>query len=711
MSPEQEGKKEHQSLTLKVLVLVLAFLFIGALDLVYPFGRPIGAAGAVTLAGSSYIDSDAEDTHTASQWVVRNSGGTVFDSGTDAVNLTSITLASTYFTGGTTYYWKVRFEDQHSYWSDYSTESSFVYPSGETATPSPTPSASSSLSSTTTSTATSSSTVSVQPNATEITVRVTPRTVIVAPDAFQEFRVKAYTDDIDISDICYFSWTVRDADVGYLGDTIALASDRVLSHTLIASSNLGEYTDVIAVSANCHGTTGTGYATVIISEDGGGVITPVPGSLTVMISPKSVIMAPNEQREFAAFVYDEDNEQINDSCVFDWTLDDSRVGSIVSGISDTISFRSGKRVGTYNDTLAVSAACNDLTGSDSATIRVSRGGGAGVGGGGWPYIDLPPALEVLGDFALTPIGAFLTALARVLLAVPLLSDTLMKVLSRPLTSLLFRPILIPKKNKRRRKGYVYDYLSKKPIASARIKVVSALNERQVFEDMTNDNGEFALLLPRGEFYLQVEAKGYKPSQLISHAKKQPRDEKRSDGYYDGVYYPEQIIKIDEATKDLFVVSVPLEPLSGTAEGRKKAKRAMRIFWSSFSIAAFLVGLALTVIIFISAPYDHFNQFCVAYYAVILIFALVVQFDRARQAGLVTDSRGAAQAMAILRLVNHDKRLVQTVVTDDKGRYNFNVSSGHYRLEVRKPGFKPLSKNIKVGSLANFANLQIVLDRQ
>jgi len=119
------------------------------------------ASGSVVLTSGAFSDSDAEDTHNASQWIVRDSSSTVFDSGTDTTNLTSITIAESYFSGGETYYWKVRFRDQHLIWGAYSDETSFVYPSSATPTPTTTSTSTPApgVSTTTTTTATTTTTV------------------------------------------------------------------------------------------------------------------------------------------------------------------------------------------------------------------------------------------------------------------------------------------------------------------------------------------------------------------------------------------------------------------------------------------------------------------------------------------------------------------------------------------------------------------------
>jgi hypothetical protein len=97
-----------------------------------------------TLSSSAFSDPNAGDTHANSQWQIStHSGGNfgdniVWDSGTTSTNLTSVAVNSsngtfqgvlsgqTALAYDTTYYWKVRHQDNHGSWSSYSSETYFT---------------------------------------------------------------------------------------------------------------------------------------------------------------------------------------------------------------------------------------------------------------------------------------------------------------------------------------------------------------------------------------------------------------------------------------------------------------------------------------------------------------------------------------------------------------------------------------------------------
>jgi plastocyanin len=79
-----------------------------------------------TLTASAFSDADTDDTHAASQWLLRVQGEAtlVFDSGEVVANKVSIELAD--LTNEVTYEWQVRYKDDRGGWSDYSTATAFT---------------------------------------------------------------------------------------------------------------------------------------------------------------------------------------------------------------------------------------------------------------------------------------------------------------------------------------------------------------------------------------------------------------------------------------------------------------------------------------------------------------------------------------------------------------------------------------------------------
>lgn len=87
----------------------------------------------INFASSAFSDPDS-GSHTASQWQITDTFGDysspVYNSGTDVVNLTTLALPANTLGEATTYYWRVRYQDDDSDWSPYSTETGFTTKAG-----------------------------------------------------------------------------------------------------------------------------------------------------------------------------------------------------------------------------------------------------------------------------------------------------------------------------------------------------------------------------------------------------------------------------------------------------------------------------------------------------------------------------------------------------------------------------------------------------
>jgi len=114
----------------------MRYFLIIAISIITIFGfnffkvAQTSAVADVTLTSSAFSDSDAEDTHRASQWQVTTASGVytspTVDSGTDTTNKTTYLVSASNLTASTTYYWRVRYQDNHLAWSSWSSEGTFI---------------------------------------------------------------------------------------------------------------------------------------------------------------------------------------------------------------------------------------------------------------------------------------------------------------------------------------------------------------------------------------------------------------------------------------------------------------------------------------------------------------------------------------------------------------------------------------------------------
>ena len=92
---------------------------------VSPANGAANQSPTLALQASGFSDPDAGDTHAASEWLVWRGSTNVFDSGTDSANKTNLVVPAGKLDYGTTYNWQVRYQDNHSLWGGYSTQTMF----------------------------------------------------------------------------------------------------------------------------------------------------------------------------------------------------------------------------------------------------------------------------------------------------------------------------------------------------------------------------------------------------------------------------------------------------------------------------------------------------------------------------------------------------------------------------------------------------------
>ena len=79
-----------------------------------------------TLVGHSFVDTALGSSQIATEWELFKGGSLVYDTGTDTKDLTSLTVPSGKLVAGNSYTWQVRYEDNYSDWSNYSTPTAFA---------------------------------------------------------------------------------------------------------------------------------------------------------------------------------------------------------------------------------------------------------------------------------------------------------------------------------------------------------------------------------------------------------------------------------------------------------------------------------------------------------------------------------------------------------------------------------------------------------
>ncbi len=80
------------------------------------------------LLADAFSDGAPGGTQVAAEWQILKGSAIVYDTGTDLSHLNSLTVPAGVLTAGNVYNWQVRYEDNYSDWSGYSTPTAFTVP-------------------------------------------------------------------------------------------------------------------------------------------------------------------------------------------------------------------------------------------------------------------------------------------------------------------------------------------------------------------------------------------------------------------------------------------------------------------------------------------------------------------------------------------------------------------------------------------------------
>ncbi|OQA52958.1 MAG: hypothetical protein BWY43_00244 [candidate division WS2 bacterium ADurb.Bin280] len=745
------------------------------------FSQQAHALGDVTLS-ATFHDDDAEDTHRASQWVVRDSEKTVFDSGTDTVNKESIVVSASYFEVGTTYYWKVRFQDNHESWGAYSEEQTFAYGSLPTPTPEPTATVTATPAASPTPASTPTSTATVVPTATPTEAPAETMTVSPAVGGMLEAKIISPNggENYKLGDTISLKYTLSLE--GYSpNQNPCLFKDETYIQDLYLTTNSYNYTRIasdIDYTKNC---TNLGFRNSLnlieviyswripqdprfITDDARAAISlyRADPSFTYGLGNsfssrgnwvgKNNYFAASDPSDNPFSIADssgsddegdeDDEDQVEDDAIEVIKPDGSRAYFVGEGVGVSwkdiegsagnikfvniyLSLDGGK---TYNILLG-SNEPNDGDyqfealeeyATTTARIRVDGFSEAGEfidsdqsekfkiylvkssGGCNGPCVCVGPNCYggneinedlILGSVATLALPFILAIIASLPLAGRALSfigAILQRVLGGLLSGSPFfsrlglvtgLPIFFPPSKKGESAwGLVYDSLTKKPIAQAVIKIFSKSSGKLRDVKYSNSSGEFAMVVPSGEYRIVAGKAGYVfPSAIITSKK---------DGKYENVYLGDafEIEKVKEDGQAPIDITVPLDPTGYT--WYELAFSSSRSFIGRFltfvRYPLMIFGLALTL-------YSVVYQGSFLQYAILALYIIFIAYDivllfRPRKWGVVIDSRGKPLSRAIIRALDSFGKVKATVVTGDDGKFTLNLNPGYYIFSASRNGY-------------------------
>lgn len=226
-------------------------------------------------------------------------------------------------------------------------------------------------------------------------------------------------------------------------------------------------------------------------------------------------------------------------------------------------------------------------------------------------------------------------------------------------------------------GYVYDSLTKDPIAQAIIRIYDE-NGKIVWSDVTDSKGYFSARLKPGKYKILVRAQNYiYPSTIIFGKEDYPLT---------NVYHGEYFEISDEMELNY---AIPLDPVevSKFRVWREIVWGRIKVIVNILHVLLFIIGLVLAIYLYSKNPY-WLTLLVLALYIPSFFFLVRNIFAKKGRYGIVKDLEGNPIGGVVLGLRELEfEKIVLKRVTDMRGRYRMLVGSGRYRLEVLDTEYK------------------------
>lgn len=248
----------------------------------------------------------------------------------------------------------------------------------------------------------------------------------------------------------------------------------------------------------------------------------------------------------------------------------------------------------------------------------------------------------------------------------------------PLLRFLFlQPFLLIGKKKREEWGRVYNSLTKLPIDLAIVRLIQNDTGRVVQTRVTDAAGRYLFVVEPGTYRIVVDKKDLSfPSAVLAGV--------RTDGRLVDIYHGEPIVATEDGAT--LTPNIPLDPAG-------ELSTPARILWQRRFVAIqhviSLSGVVITALSLFIMPTWYIAAFLALHLALYAMFVRYAAPGKPMGWGMVYDvSTKNPVGHVVARLFTKEyNKLVDTQLTDKKGRYAFLVGPNDYYVTFEKGGYK------------------------
>ena len=247
--------------------------------------------------------------------------------------------------------------------------------------------------------------------------------------------------------------------------------------------------------------------------------------------------------------------------------------------------------------------------------------------------------------------------------------------------------IFDKERKRRGWGVVYDLHRSDPVPFAIVRLFDARTGKIVEEAVTDLKGRYRFAPKDGKYTMGIRHSDY----ILPEAGKEILKGMDLTGKYLGG-------EVDVKQGVVVSYDIPLISKAKAEEGTRyrNYKDTLKIFMNKYGTYINLVGGVLLILSLLISP-RWWNWVLLSINVLILALFAVIKLAQPKDWGRVYDVRQNRSIKgAFVRLFDEkEKKLINTLMSDDRGRYGFLVNAGKYLLVVSSPGYEFPGKKMRV----------------
>lgn len=233
-------------------------------------------------------------------------------------------------------------------------------------------------------------------------------------------------------------------------------------------------------------------------------------------------------------------------------------------------------------------------------------------------------------------------------------------------------------------GLIYDQLTKKPLPGAVIRLFEYGTMKMIATTVSDSKGHFFFAVKPGQYVISVIKKGFIfPSKAAS----------REAHYMEQAYFG-QTIKI---AVDASVITAKI-PLDRTLKSRVKRPIFLDLLTSNaVRYTILMTGSAISIFIMLSVG-GLSNFLMTSLYLILWILEFITQHREYKFNRVIDQNNKLPIDLAVVRTMSENGKLIETNVSDFKGRFIAKTSNQSDKISIDRVGYQHIEVEPKVVGL-------------